>query len=146
MRVFNKDKTKELFVYDLGKGYLVAEKLFVAHHPEVSPRQEIWHHEVKETFPNGGKTVERVVDYPAEEGKAAWDEYEDIQVYVPYSEEQLKNKRAEEIKKRLSQLSEDFIQSFAGAFIEDIEDRKKEFSQLHNELRLILGKTERIYY
>jgi hypothetical protein len=46
----------------------------------------------------------------------------------------------------LSQLREDFVQSWAGAYIADIEERKKEFADLHNELRSILGKTPRVYY
>lgn len=48
-----------------------------------------------------------------------------------------------ELKQRLSQLSEDIIQSSAGEIIDDIDSRKAEFVKLHNELRVLLGKSER---
>ena len=48
-----------------------------------------------------------------------------------------------ELKQRLSQLSEDLIQSTAGEIIADIDSRKAEFVKLHNELRVLLGKEER---
>jgi TFIIF-interacting CTD phosphatase-like protein len=67
-------------------------------------------------------------------------------LYIPFTEEQLKAQRIAKIKERLSQLSEDFVQSWAGAQIADIEARKREFADLHNELRGLLGKAPRIYY
>lgn len=51
--------------------------------------------------------------------------------------------RIAELKQRLSQLSEDIIQSTAGEIIYDIGSRKAEFVKLHNELRVLLGKSER---
>jgi hypothetical protein len=58
----------------------------------------------------------------------------------------LQERRIAKIKERLSQLSEDFVQSWAGAQIADIDARKREFADLHNELRGLLGKEPRIYY
>lgn len=49
------------------------------------------------------------------------------------------------IKKRLEELTKDFIQYYLGATIENIEERKAEFISLHNELRELLGKQPRIY-
>lgn len=49
------------------------------------------------------------------------------------------------IKARLEQLSHDIVQTLAGAEIEDIEERQKEFQSLHNELRCLLGKQPRKY-
>ena len=99
-RVFNQDKTQELFYYDLEKGYLQADSVF----------------------------------QPS------------CYLYIPFTEEQLRSKRIVEIKARLSQLSEDFTQAWAGAQISDIDARKREFADLHNELRGLLGKEPRIYY
>lgn len=148
MRVYDETKSYELTVYDLEKGNLVADKLFIAHHPEQAEIPAVKHREVKR-FPNGGASAEWVIDIPAVPAKPSWDEYEDIMVYVPYTAEKLqeieRNNRISDIKARLSQLSEDFVQSLAGAVIADIEDRKKEFSELHNELRTIMGKTPRTY-
>lgn len=56
-----------------------------------------------------------------------------------------KQKRISEIKTRLEQLSQDIIQSLAGAEFEDMAERQKEFQTLHNELRILLGKEPRKY-
>ena len=53
--------------------------------------------------------------------------------------------RIAEIKPRLEQLSQDLIQAQAGAVFEDLEERKAEFQELHNELRTLLGKEPREY-
>ena len=139
MRVFDENKVRELSVYDLDQGYLIDDKILVRSHPAV---EEVGHYETRR-YPNGGCSKEWVVDTPAVE---AYDEYEDIQVYVPYTQAQKEQKRAGEIRARLYQLSEDFVQSMIGAYIPDIEDRKREFAELHNELRAILGKAPRDYY
>ena len=55
------------------------------------------------------------------------------------------NQRIAEIKPRLEQLSQDLIQAQAGAVFEDLEERKAEFQELHNELRILLGKEPREY-
>lgn len=52
-------------------------------------------------------------------------------------------KRIPEIQLRLDQLSQDFIQDIAGEYVPDIENRKAEFVELHNELRVLLGKDKR---
>ena len=56
-----------------------------------------------------------------------------------------KQQRISEIKPRLEQLSQDLIQAQAGAVFEDLEERKAEFQELHNELRTLLGKEPREY-
>lgn len=149
MKVYDETKSYELTVYDLEQGKLIPDKLFIAHHPEQAEIPAVKHREVKR-FPNGGASAEWVIDVPAVPAKPSWDEYEDIMVYVPFTAEQLqeieRNNRISYIKSRLSQLSEDFVQSWAGAIITDIEDRKREFANLHNELRGILGKEPRVYY
>lgn len=59
------------------------------------------------------------------------------------TKEELKEQKIADLKQRLSQLSEDLIQSTAGEIIADIEARKAEFVKVHNELRVLLGKDER---
>lgn len=144
MKVYDETKSYELTVYDLEQGRLIPDKLFIAHHPEQAEIPAVKHREVKR-FPNGGASAEWVIDVPAVPAKPSWDEYEDIAVYVPFTAEELQAKRANEIKIRLAELSEDFVQVWAGAVIADIEDRKREFANLHNELRGILGKVPRTY-
>lgn len=61
------------------------------------------------------------------------------------TEEELKEQRKFEITARLNQLSQDFVQAMAGAYFEDLEERKAEFQTLHNELRVLEGKEPREY-
>ena len=149
MRIFNESKTQELFSYDAETGNLKPDKLLLKHHEAVFATEGVGHYQYN-YYPNGGADRTWVWDVEPQEGKDAWDEYEDIMVYVPFTEEQLqeieRNNRISHIKARLSQLSEDFVQSWAGAVIADIEDRKREFANLHNELRGILGKEPRTYF
>ena len=61
------------------------------------------------------------------------------------TEEELNEQRKFEIKERLSQLSQDFVQAMAGAYFEDFAQRQLEFQELHNELRVLEGKEPREY-
>lgn len=144
MRVFDESKTREIHYYDTELGTLRPDKLLKKHHEAVSAISEVVDF-VEERHPNGGVSrIPRVI-VAAVPAQPAWDEYEDILVYVPFTQKELDEKRAGEIKSRLSQLSDDFVQSWAGAYFPDLEERKKEFATLHNELRAILGKTPRTY-
>lgn len=145
MRVFDESKTKELFYYDTEIGYLRQDKIVSKHHEATPAVKGVGHYEYK-TYSNGGKDRKWVWDVEPTPQKDAYDEYENILVYVPYTTEQLAEKRTAKIKERLEQLSEDFVQAWAGAQIEDIEARKSEFADLHNELRGLLGKAPRVYY
>ena len=40
-------------------------------------------------YPSGGKEYKTIIVSPAIEANEAWDEYEDIQVYIPYTEAEL---------------------------------------------------------
>lgn len=71
--------------------------------------------------------------------------YEDQKVMEKQSLLSQKIRRIDDIQKRLQQLSQDFIQVQLGAVFEDLEERKQEFRDLHNELRVLQGKSERIY-
>lgn len=82
--------------YRLGK--LEDEKLFVKHHEAVEAVEEQGHYETLQEYPNGGKDVEWQVDVPGVEAKEAWDEYEDIQRYTKYTDEELKTNAEREAK------------------------------------------------
>lgn len=96
MRVFDETKTKELTEYNLYKGYLKDDKLLIAHHEAVEAVEEQGHYETIAEYPNGGKDVEWVVDVPAVEAKEAYDEYEEIQVYIPYTANEIAKRKAEQ--------------------------------------------------
>lgn len=73
---------------DLTLGYL-RPSTRTEHHEAVEGVTEVWHYETVAEYPNGGKDVQRVVDVPGVEEKPAWDEEIPIQIYVPYTQEEL---------------------------------------------------------
>lgn len=89
MKVYNKDKTQVLESYDLSLGYLVSDTIEVSL-PEIQGVEEQGHYEVIAEYPNGGKDVEWIVDVKGIEYKPATTYEEDVFVYIPYTEEELK--------------------------------------------------------
>ena len=79
----------EIFTPDLTKGRLAQEQIFVKHHEAVEAVEEQWHYETVAEYPNGGKDVEKVIDVPGVDAQEAWDEYETVQRFIPYTEEEL---------------------------------------------------------
>ena len=100
MRIFDETKTKEITNPDLEKGYLQADKLLIAHHDAQEEVQEQKHEELLHEYPNGGKEYMEVIDVPYQPAKEAWDEYEDIQVYISYTEEELEQIKADSLRKQ----------------------------------------------
>ena len=82
---------------DLSLGY-IKPGTRTEHHEAVEGVQEVWHYETVAEYPNGGKDVQRVVDVPGVEAKPAWDEEIPIQIYVPYTQEELDRMEAERNK------------------------------------------------
>ena len=103
MRIFDENDV-EITSPDLSLGHLVEEQRFVAHHPGVEAVAEQWHYETTATYPNGGKDVQKVVDVPGVEAKPAWDEYETIQRYIPFTQEQLEAIRRPSLETRVETL------------------------------------------
>lgn len=101
MRIFN-EKNIEIESPDLEKGYLKNDSLLIMHHDEIKAVEEIGHYETIAEYPNGGKDVAWVVDTPGVEAKEAWDEYEDILRYIPYTEIELKIREIERNRRPLS--------------------------------------------
>lgn len=89
-KVYNEEKTEILNDYDLDLGYLKTDRIFIAHHEAKEEVQMQSHIEVIAEYPNGGKDIIEVIDVPYSPAKEAWDEYEDIKVYIPYTAEQQK--------------------------------------------------------
>ena len=74
---------------DLSLGYLTEEEILIAHHEAVEAVPEQWHYETAAVYENGGRDVKKVIDIPGVEARDAWDEYETVQRYVPYTDEEL---------------------------------------------------------
>lgn len=92
MRIFDETKTYELSpeTIDTAKGYLKPDKKFVMHHETVEAKEAVYTDRV-EYLPNGSKQTWKDLVSPAVEAKEAYDEYENIQVYVYYNAEELNN-------------------------------------------------------
>lgn len=101
---------------DLTLGYLKPGTRTV-HHEALEGLQEVWHYETVAEYPNGGKDIRKVVDVPGVEAKAAWDEEVPIQIYVPYTQEELV--RMEEERNRPTQLDRIEAQVLYTALITD---------------------------
>ena len=82
---------------DLTLGYL-RPGTRTEHHEAVEGVQEVWHYETVAEYPNGGKDIRKVVDVPGVKAQAAWDEEIPIQIYVPYTQEELDRMEVERNK------------------------------------------------
>lgn len=110
MRIFNQDKTQELTQseIDLTRGYLTADKLFIQHHKAVEAVEEVSHYETVKEYPNGGKDVKKVIDKHGVEAREAYDEYEDIKTFIPYSDEEIEKRKKAQLRARRTSLLEAF--------------------------------------
>lgn len=88
MRILDSNNV-EIESPDLSLGYLTEDNILIAHHEAMEAVEEQWHYETVAEYPNGGKDVAKVIDTPGMEAQDAWDEYETVQRYVPYTEEEL---------------------------------------------------------
>lgn len=90
MKIYNETKTEILLNPDLKKGHLIQDKIVTKTIPAQEEVQEQFHYEYKE-YPNGGKDQIKVVDVEYRPAKPETYEYEDIQVYKLYTEEEYIN-------------------------------------------------------
>ena len=103
MRIFDENGI-EIESPDLEKGYLKNDSLLIMHHEAIKAVEEVGHYDVIAEYDNGGKDVEWIVDIPGVEAKEAWDEYEDILRYIPYTETELKIQEYERNRQPMSEL------------------------------------------
>ncbi len=118
MKIYNQEKTQILENPDLSAGRLQKDKILVGAHAAVAEKSAAEYaaeleaqgatveqirgkfYNVVKVFPNGGKTVREIKGTPAQE---AWNEYEDIQVYIPYTAEELQAQTLSKIRGRRAQ-------------------------------------------
>lgn len=81
--------------FDPAKGRLEMQKR-IHHHEAVEAVEEQGHWETVAEYPEtGGKDVQWVVEVPGVEAREAWDEEETYWLYIPYTEEELKQMEAD---------------------------------------------------
>ncbi len=109
---------------DLSLGYLKPGTR-TEHHEAIEGVEEKWHYETIAEYPNGGRDIARVIDVPGVEAKDAWDEEIRIQIYVPYTQEELdameegRNKPTQE--QRIRAL-EDQLKAYEAAYAEGVAE------------------------
>lgn len=125
MKVYNQDKTQILDTYDLNKGYLAEDTIFVMHHP--SQEEVLPEYSVKYIRDNGGVVrAIRTEIVKAQPKREAYDEYEDIFVYIPFNQEQLYEKykaRVDEMIREKYSLSDEL------AIIRQKDSKPAEFAE-----------------
>ena len=108
MEIYN-ERMERIENPDLSLGALNPGKRTV-HHEAVQGVDEEWHYETVAEYPNGGKDIRRVIDVPGVEARDAWDEEIAIQIYTPYTQEELDRMEDERnrpnTKERLANLEE----------------------------------------
>ena len=164
MRIFNENKTVQMYleedrvedgdfidipddlICDLSKGKLESDTL-IEHIPEQQEIQEQWHYETIKEYPNGGKDVEKVIDVVGQPYIAEHDEVEDILVYKPYSQQEIKaiknNNRIVELKQKLQETDYKAIKYAEGELsVEEYAETKaqrrawrEEINKLEEELK-----------
>ena len=114
MRTIDQDG-REIVASDLEAGHLVPERILVAHHDAIEAVEEVSHYEVIAEYEGGGKDVQRVVDIPGIAARDAWDEYEDVYRYVPYTAAERAKMRIEVLKVQLAETDYAVIKIAEGA-------------------------------
>ncbi len=148
MKIYNEEKTQELNEQDLDftLGYLKSDKRLLAHHDAVEGRNAVYVDRIVEEE-NGGISVYKDLVSPAVKAKEEWDEYENIQVYIPYTAEELKEradkKRHAELKAELEKVMEDIGQEHLVIVRDDYSEKKARAAVIINELRVLEGKAPR---
>jgi hypothetical protein len=80
---------------DLEKGYLLIDKIVKMEHEAKPAVEGSGHYIIVKEYENGGKDVQWIWDVEPQPAQEAWTEYEDIQRYILYTEEELKQREEE---------------------------------------------------
>ena len=134
----------EITAPDYEKGYLKPDSLFIMHHEAIEAVEEKGHWKTVAEYPNGGKDVEWVIDVPKIEAAEAWDEYEEIQRFVAYTEKEIADCKIWQLKQKLLDTDYVAIKIVEGAatldeYAEIIEQRaawREEINALEAVLRM----------
>ena len=144
MKIYNESKTEMLENVDLEKGYLKKDKLVLRVVPAQEEVQEQFHYEYKDYTNDKGEVYGRdrikVIDVPYQPAVEEHEETEDIQVYVPYTEEELKVNKIAELKSLLLSTDYKAIKYAEGELTaEEYEPTKQQRKAWREEIRKLGG-------
>jgi hypothetical protein len=120
MKIYNQEKTEILENVDLDKGYLKEDKICITIIPLQEEIKEQYHYETVAEYSNGGKDIKKVVDIPYQPYIPEHEEYEQIQVYIPYTQKEINKRRIAELKQCLANTDYQAIKHFEG-YLTDYE-------------------------
>lgn len=156
MKVYNESKTQEITNPDLSIGKLVKDKLFIAHHDTIpavigktskelakemeaqgrevffNEKMGLWYY-VDKKFNNGGRSVRAIYPTQSVPEKDAWDEYEDIFVYIPYTATELVDLQRERLRQRRSEECFPIINRGALWYEKLTSDQRAELSEWYEK-------------
>ena len=149
-KIYNIDKTQELTIddCDLNKGYL-QDKSETITYPAIEYQEEIGHYETIAEYPNGGKDVQWIVDQPEQMPVEERAELIEYQIYIPYTEDELKLRELENEKKyyedKLAQTDFKVLKYVEGWYTEEeYEPIKQEREYFREEIRIRMDKIDEI--
>jgi len=99
MKIYAEDKKTILESPNLEKGYLVKDTI-IKHEDEKPFIEEQSHYETINEYPNGGKDVKKVIDVEGQEYQPAKEYNEEIYIYKPYTAEELKEIKLNNLRAR----------------------------------------------
>ena len=144
MKIYNETKTEILENPDLTLGYLTSDT-FTKHIDYVAPVEEQGHYVTLREYPEtGGKEVEWVVDVPEVKEVLEHDEREAIQLYIPYTEDEIKKMKAQRLHAELqSFLSDtDYAVIKCGELTLDLETEYPGLSEKRAQARAKINELE----
>lgn len=101
--IYNKNKTMILENVDLENGYL-AEDTIIHEIAEVEEVAEQSHLELIKEYDNGGKDYKKVIDVKAVSAVPFYQKTEEIDIYIPYTIEQLHNSTKSKLRENRERL------------------------------------------
>jgi len=93
MEIYN-EQMERIGEPDLALGWM-ENTVRTVYHAAIDAVEEIWHYETAAEYPNGGKDVRRVIDIPGVQAREAWEEEIPVQIYHPYTKEELEKMKQE---------------------------------------------------
>lgn len=140
MKIYNEAKTREIDNPDLNIGKLIEDKRLVKHYEAVEATKEVSHVEVVKEYENGGKEYRRVIDIPARYAREAYDEYEDINIFVPFTEKEQALRRIAVLKAELFKTDYMAIKYAEGELSEsEYADTKRRRAEWRAEINRLEG-------
>lgn len=166
MKIYDETKTAELSIeeLDFSKGYLKNDKVIAARHeaaPAVKGKsaKEIYEelksqgedvearfYKVLQRYANGSSDVEEIADEEDIPAEDAWDETEEIQVFVPYTEKELAQQELSGLQKQYDETRDEAVQFSIGELTEEefapIRAKRKELRDRIKVLKELLNEGE----